>query len=260
MTDMNPLAAIRVVIDGVEDYSKPDTVGLAFEAIEQLLDRFESQMMVHPNLDVVAWLQMKSRVAHKAGDTATGRVLEVASEDLLSGLHIDGHARHLRQFFLEVHESNVKAGWWTDIETGEPKKRSVGEMFMLMVTELAEAYNAYVCDNAADDKLPQYAGLGVELGDTGIRLADFCGALLTGRIVAHSDAKNPGDAMFNEICDIASRYELIRKTDAAKGEPEQGDYLEPQDVAEMIDAKLAFNASREDHKVENRLKEGGKRT
>lgn len=34
----------------------------------------------------------------------------------------------------------------------------------------------------------------------------------------------------------------------------------PMDVAVMVDAKLAFNATREDHKIENRLKEDGKRT
>jgi hypothetical protein len=32
------------------------------------------------------------------------------------------------------------------------------------------------------------------------------------------------------------------------------------DIALMTDEKLAFNAVREDHKIENRLKEDGKRT
>jgi hypothetical protein len=32
------------------------------------------------------------------------------------------------------------------------------------------------------------------------------------------------------------------------------------DVAPMVDAKLDFNASRPDHKIENRLKDDGKRT
>jgi hypothetical protein len=44
------------------------------------------------------------------------------------------------------------------------------------------------------------------------------------------------------------------------GDPEKGAFLPPMDVGEMIDAKLAFNASREDHKVENRLKADGKKT
>ena len=35
---------------------------------------------------------------------------------------------------------------------------------------------------------------------------------------------------------------------------------DPMDVALMTDAKLSFNAKREDHKIENRLKSDGKRT
>lgn len=165
----------------------------------------------------------------------------------------------LRAFYTQVYESNVKAGWWSDLATGEPKKRSVGELFILFVTELAEAYVAW-SDNLPDDKLPDYPGLGVELGDLQIRLADFCGALMAGRIVAGSRSENPGANMFHEICAIADRYEQIRKTPEAVGEPETGDYLPPADVAEMITAKLEYNAKREDHKIENRKKPDGKKT
>lgn len=206
------------------------------------------------------------------------RVLETTAEEIRDGLHIppviiegkvipynedrdsgQRHADAIRQFFTDVYGRNLKAGWWTDIETGLPKKRSVGELFMLFVTEIAEAYEAYTQD-AADDKLTQYPGLGVELADLGIRWADFCGALLAGNIVYHSDVPNPGDKMFQEVCMIARHYEAIRKTPEANGEPEEGDFLPVADVATMVDAKLEFNAHRADHKIENRLKEGGKRT
>jgi len=169
------------------------------------------------------------------------------------------HAVSLRSFYTDVHESNVKAGWWTNIQTGQPLKRSVGEMFMLFVTELAEAYDAYQ-SGEPDDKLPQHPGLGVELGDLQIRFADFCGALFAGRIVESTGTRNPGDSMFAEVCAIARKYEAIRKTDVAVGEPELGDYLPPQDVAQMIIDKLIYNEQRADHKVENRLKADGKRT
>lgn len=184
-----------------------------------------------------------------------GRVVPY-NEDRSTGV---SHAAPLRLFFEDVYSRNLKAGWWTNIEDGTPKKRNVGELFILFITEIAEAYMAYR-DNLADDKLPEYPGLGVELADLGIRWADFCGALLAGNIVEHSGARNPGDQMFIEILEIAQRYEAIRKTPEAKGEPETGEHLPAADVSVMIDHKLDFNAKREDHKIENRLKEDGKRT
>jgi hypothetical protein len=184
-----------------------------------------------------------------------GRVIPYNETNDTGVRHEDG----LRRFFQDVHARNVKAGWWTDIDSGEPLKRSVGEMFMLMVTELAEAYTAWR-ESAPDDKLPQFPGVGVEIGDLLIRVADFCGGLEAGAILVGDPADNPGDAMFQEIVEIANRYESIRKTPAAKGAPETADFLPSMDVAVMVDAKLDFNASRPDHKIENRLKEGGKRT
>lgn len=184
-----------------------------------------------------------------------GRVVPY-NEDRSTGI---SHAAALTTFFTDVYSRNLKAGWWTDITTGEPKKRSVGELFMLFVTEIAEAYEAWSA-NAPDDKLTQYPGLGVELADLGIRWADFCGAYLAGNIIGPDPANNPGDRMFQEVCMIARHYEAIRKTPEAIGEPETADHLPPADVAAMVDAKLDFNAKREDHKIENRLKEDGKRT
>lgn len=185
-----------------------------------------------------------------------GRVIPY-NEDRSTGIR---HQANLAMFFTDIYQRNVKAGWWTDIKTGLPKKRSVGELFMLMVTEIAEAYKAYIF-NENDDKLPQYPGLGVEMADLGIRWADFCGALLAGNLVySCDDVINPGDSMFQEICEIAERYEAIRKTPEAVGDPETGDHMPAQDVAVMIDAKLDYNATRADHKIENRLKEGGKQT
>lgn len=184
-----------------------------------------------------------------------GRVIPY-NDDRGTGIQ---HRVSLGRFFDDVYQRNVKAGWWTNIEDGTPKKRNVGELMVLMVTEMAEAYEAYI-SGSADDKLPQYPGLGVEMGDLAIRLADFCGALAAGNLVGPSETNNPGEEMFLEIVEIAKRYEAIRKTPEAKGDPEMGDHLPAQDVATMIDAKLDFNATRADHKIENRLKEGGKQT
>lgn len=170
------------------------------------------------------------------------------------------HADNLLTFFEDVHARNVKAGWWTNIETGEPLARNVGEMFMLMVTELWEAFDAYAKDEP-DNKLPQYPGLGVEMGDLLIRIADFCGGLLSGRVIVYDPGSvNPGAQMFMEVGKIAEAYEAIRKTPAAKGDTEAAIFLPEMNVPAMVDDKLAYNAKREDHKIENRLKEDGKKT
>lgn len=169
------------------------------------------------------------------------------------------HAANLTVFFADIFERNQRAGWWSELETGEPKKRNVGELFMLFVTEIAEAFNAYFF-NEADDKLPDYPGLGVELGDLAIRMADFAGAAIAGKLVAYSGVHNPGERMFVRVMEIANEYEAIRKTPQAVGDPELGDFMPPMNIGEMIDAKLRFNAKREDHKIENRLKEDGKKT
>jgi len=169
-------------------------------------------------------------------------------------------AAALGQFYDDIHARNVKAGWWTDITTGQPKKRNVGEMFVLIVTELAEAFDAYT-KNEMDDKLPEFPGVGVELGDVQIRLADFAGALRAGRIVNHSLGMfNLGEDYFLRIMQFAKGYEAIRKTPEAVGEPETGEYISPMDVVKMIFAKMAFNTVRPDHQIENRLLDGGKRT
>lgn len=74
-----------------------------------------------------------------------------------------------------VHRLNNHAGWWHDIETGEPLERNVGELICLMHSELSEAMEADRKD-LMDDKLPHRKGLEVELADAMIRILDLAGA------------------------------------------------------------------------------------
>lgn len=211
--------------------------------------------------EMLAWFDLKLDGCAKHGLREASDILQAMRNEVAQHLEaapID-YENALAAFYKEVYERNVKAGWWTDLATGKPKKRSVGELFVLFVTELAEAYDAYLT-REPDDKLPHLPGLTVELADLQIRFADFAGALAAGNIVEDTSTRNPGAIMLADIVEIARQYEAIRKTDAAKGDDEQGDYLPVSNVAGAVIEKLAFNAKREDHKIENRLKDDGKRT
>ncbi len=70
-----------------------------------------------------------------------------------------------------IGEYNEK--WWKDIRTGEPLARNMGEMLMLVVSEIAEAMEGHR-KSLPDDKLPHREMLHVELADACIRIFDIC--------------------------------------------------------------------------------------
>lgn len=114
-----------------------------------------------------------------------------------------------------VHQRNIDAGWWTDLETGADTrhttpgpKRNVPEMLCLVHSEISEGLEGYR-KGLMDDKLPHRPMLEVELGDAIIRELDLAGGL-------------------------------------------------GYDIGGAVIEKMAFNASRADHKIENRRLPGGK--
>jgi len=67
--------------------------------------------------------------------------------------------------------------WWHDLETGKPLDRNIGEMLMLVTSELAEAMEGHR-KNLMDDKLKHRKMFDVELVDAFIRLFDIVGHLV----------------------------------------------------------------------------------
>lgn len=78
----------------------------------------------------------------------------------------------LNHFAAVVHEAN--ANWWIDINTGEPLERNVGELLMLVTSELSEALEANRKD-LMDQHIPTRKGFEVEIVDALIRLFDIAG-------------------------------------------------------------------------------------
>ena len=81
----------------------------------------------------------------------------------------------LRYMQQTIHESCLAAGWYHDLVSGKPVQRNVGEVLMLMVTELAEAMEGHR-KNLMDTHLPHRPMMEVELADCIIRILDTAGA------------------------------------------------------------------------------------
>lgn len=80
----------------------------------------------------------------------------------------------LNALAARVHAGNAK--WWRDLETGAPLKRNVGELLMLVVSEVAEAMEGHR-KSLPDDKLPHRSMFEVEIADAIIRLLDISGGM-----------------------------------------------------------------------------------
>lgn len=83
---------------------------------------------------------------------------------------------YLQRLVRDSHRCSVAQGWWHDLHTGKPLDRNVGELLILIVSEIAEAMEAHRKD-LNDSHLPHRPGIEVELADAIIRICDLAGGL-----------------------------------------------------------------------------------
>jgi hypothetical protein len=106
---------------------------------------------------------------------------------------------------IAAHVHNMNTRWWRDPATGYLIERNVGEMLMLVTSELAEALEGHR-KGLMDDKLPHRRMFEVELADALIRLLDIAGGL----------GLDLGGAMVEKLAYNATRQD---HTDAARLSP-----------------------------------------
>lgn len=180
-----------------------------------------------------------------------------------------------REFSEACHTAAAK--WWVDLKTGQPLDRNVAEMLCLIHSEISEAWDA-LKHNSYDDHLPDRLGIEVELGDALIRLGDLMrGLSLTdewsikvkeiGKApILQPTRSAPGRLMEIHLA-VDNAMESHRKdktkmfvyymAEAYVLLHDFSDFMN-LDIRGAIHEKMQYNARREDHKLENRKKDGGK--
>lgn len=162
----------------------------------------------------------------------------------------------------QLHAFNVEKGWWDEYLSDKTKRYRTA--MMLVTSELSEAMEGCRKD-LMDDKLPQYKMFAVELADAMIRLLDLGSGI--GMREYTSTELLPIDAMTkpDQLWHIVSTMGFYSHKHGMAGAIRVGVSLIEQlcvyhqiDLRLMMEKKMEYNATREDHLRENRQKDGGK--
>lgn len=161
-----------------------------------------------------------------------------------------------------VHQANIK--WWQNIDTGEPIQRSRCELLALIISELCECLEGER-RNLMDDKLPHRKMAEVELADAKIRILDFTAGfgIYLNPFISSNDVipDNKGEALFGIMDSVCDCFDCSKSDFWLTGVILQIDaYAEKHDydIDGAFAEKMAYNATREDHKHEARKIAGGK--
>lgn len=190
-----------------------------------------------------------------------------------------------KEMAIRVHIANEK--WWRNPHTGEPQVQSLGRKLMLVVSELAECMEG-ARKGLQDDKLPHRKMEEVEMADFVIRLLDMMGAphkQLSPPIKRGDLSEVLVDRVMNDTYDDLVQFMSVVMNKDDKAEillemvgmvcmlhrfPYINDFACLIRIAEKyctkygydlwgaVEEKMEYNLNRPDHKIENRLKEGGK--
>lgn len=212
--------------------------------------------------------------------------VNVGGPDGVMLCRVDGRPDNMQAWAAAVHKLNAK--WWHDPATGKPITRNMGQMRMLMISELSEAMEGER-KNLMDDKLPQRRMAEVELADTVNRAFDYAGGfgfavtdLWRARLHLEEDFRlvpthfNDVWAKFTPQSDKGEILEQLCVDVIKIGQPgiinNPGHYIARlifdceyycnlfgYDLWGAVLAKLMFNTTREDHKAEARLRADGKK-
>ena len=174
---------------------------------------------------------------------------------------------YLNKLSKEIHENNVKVGWW-------PEGACIYEKLQLVSTEISEATEG-ARKNLMDDHLPQYKMERVELADALIRLLDIGGryklnyrnlglefpfigsdkSVGSNHLGINVEVVNLAKALYvkkgKEVIEdfYSSAIDAVLLCSKARG----------FNLAAPLVEKLEYNKNRLDHKLESRGKDGGKK-